>query len=309
MRRYAQACALSAVAALAIQCGNSGTAPSTTGPPPSPPPVATTAFLIGAGDIADCTYPVPGVLGIHAEETAKLLDTNPEGMVFAAGDLAYFQGNKTQFATCYDPRWGRHKNRTWPSPGNHEYETPGAADYAAYWGEAAGPFGSFYYSHDLGAWHIVSLDSNVSQSPGSPQWNFLREDLTASHAKCTLVYWHHPRFTSGPSGGGPGVMADIWQLLMDFKVDVVVNGHDHFYERFAPQDGNGLPTPNGVREFIVGTGGAQLYPLVARRPNSEVLLLNTYGVIKFTLHPDTYEWAFLEAGTGAIKDSSVGSCH
>ena len=154
----------------------------------------------------------------------------------------------------------------------------------------------------------MSLNSSIQATEGSPQLAFLRDDLTLNRtARCTAVYWHHPRFTSGPSGGN--VMLDVWRVLYDNNVDIVINGHDHFYERFAPQDPDGRNNPaRGIREFIVGSGGAMLYPFVTMRPNSEVRIAQ-YGVLKLTLGPGGYEWAFVQAGTESILDSGTGTCH
>lgn len=297
MTRHA---AVGAALLLAAGCGGSGSAPTASTTPP--PTVQTTAVLVGAGDVADCANDA----GRHAEDTAKLLD-KIDGTVFVAGDLAYPDGSAAQFAACYDPRWGRHKRRSRPAPGNHEYESPGAAPYFNYFGDLAGPFGDGFYSFTLGAWHVISMNSNVPATPGSPQYAWLGADLNTNRTRCTAVYWHHPTFTSGPSGGG--VMVDVWRLLGQFGVDIVINGHDHFYERFVQQDADGRrDTTAGIREFVVGSGGAPLYPFVTLRPNSEVRVA-TYGVLKLTLRPEDYDWSFIEAGTEAVLDAGTALCH
>jgi hypothetical protein len=261
-----------------------------------------TAILIGAGDIADCDND----LGRHAEETARLLDTH-QGAVFAAGDLAYFSGTQAEFETCYGPRWGRHLGRTRPAAGNHEYESPGATPYYAYFGAAAGPSGLGYYSYGLGNWHIVVLNSNVPASSGTAQNAWLRDDLTTNRSACTLAYWHHPRFTSGPSGGG--IMLDTWRTLYEFGVDVVVNGHDHGYERFAPQDPDGrIDAVKGITQFVAGTGGAPLYVFGAARANSQTRV-SAYGVLELTLLVSSYQWRFIEAVNEFPRDIGTAVCH
>ena len=231
------------------------------------------------------------------------------GTVFTAGDNAYFSGTRQEYQKCYDPSWGRHKIRTRPVPGNHEYETPGAGPYFEYFGPAAGPSGVGYYSFELGDWHAVALNSNVAANEGSAQAQWLRADLSASHSRCTIAYWHHPLFTSGPNGNQVH-MHDIWRILYDAGVDVIVNGHDHLYERFAPQDSDGRSDPaRGIREFIVGTGGAPSYRFVANKPNSQRQITNRYAVIRFTLLADSYQWSLLEAPNGGVLDSGTGTCH
>jgi acid phosphatase type 7 len=281
----------------AAGCGGSSSGPSSQ--PPPPPPVSTTEVLVGAGDIAMCGS--PGVEG-----TATLLD-GIEGTVFTAGDNAYFQGTAAQYRNCYDPTWGRHKGRTRPAPGNHEYETPGASAYFDYFGSSAGPRGNGYYSFDLGAWHIVSLNSNVPASDGSAQMVWLREDLATTRARCVAAIWHHPLFSSGQNGPHP-FMRDVWRTLRELGADVVVAGHDHLYERFARQDENGRATAEGMRSFVVGTGGAELTALGRLSPNSEVRQSNVFGVLKLTLRPDSYSWQFLAVPPATFSDFGSDSC-
>ena len=242
-----------------------------------------------------------------AESTAKLLD-GIGGTVFTLGDNAYFSGTAREYRDCYDPTWGRHKSRTRPVPGNHEYETPGATPYFDYFGFNAGPSGLGYYSFDLGtAWHAVALNSNGAVGSSSAQVAWLRADLASSQSKCTVAYWHHPLFSSGPNGDSPE-MRDFWRLLYDAGVDVILVGHDHDYERFAPQDPDGRSDPvRGIRQFVVGTGGAASYAFVTVRPNSVVRLTPVFGVLKLTLQTDTYQWDFIT--TSGAGDSGTGSCH
>jgi len=289
------------VFAVTAACGQNGTTPVAPGPGPDPgPEPLVTAVLVGAADIAQCDNDG----GRPAEATARLLD-GIEGTVFAAGDLAYYRGSDSDFANCYDKSWGRHKRRTRPSPGNHEYETGNAEPYFRYFGSNAGDCCFGFYSYTLGRWHVVSLNSNVPLTLGSEQYVWLQDDLTFNRPACTVVYFHHPRFTSGPSNGG--FFRDAWQLMYSLGVDVIINGHDHGYERFGPQTPEGVASPTGIRQFIVGTGGASLYAFGARA-NSQVRH-STYGVLKLTLRNRDYDWDFIEATTGRILDHDTDRCH
>jgi hypothetical protein len=263
--------------------------------------VVTPAVLVGAGDIASCSFD-------DDEATARLLDSIP-GVVFAAGDDAYQSGTAAEFANCYEPTWGRHKPRTRPAPGNHEYNSGGGA-YYSYFGRLAGDSSVGYYSYDVAGWHIISLNSNVAMAAGSPQEQWLRADLAAHPAACTLAYWHHPRFSSGTTHGSSTAVQPLWQALYDAHAEVVIAGHEHQYERFAPQrpDGTADPT-NGIRQFVVGTGGAAFYPFGPAIANSEVRDNTTHGVIKLTLHPNGYDWEFVPVAGGTFRDAGTGSCH
>ncbi len=276
---------------------------------PAPVPAAepssdTAPVLLAAGDIAACT---PG-----SEATAALLD-RLSGTIVTLGDNAYPSGSAEEFARCYAPTWGRHKARTRPVPGNHEYRTPGAWAYFAYFGSAAGEAGRGYYSYDLGTWHMVALNSNCDEvggcHAGSPQERWLRADLAAHPAACTLAYMHHPRFGSGQHGNN-ALVEPLWQALYEAGVDVVLAGHEHLYERFAPQDPRGVADPVwGIRQFTVGTGGASRYSVKLVRPNSEVRNDDTYGILKLTLAPDSYQWEFVPAEGKPFTDTGRASCH
>lgn len=260
------------------------------------------AVLVGAGDIALC--------GSSADEaTANILDAIP-GTVFTLGDNAYPDGTDSDFARCYEPSWGRHRARTRPAPGNHEYHTAGAAPYFSYFGAAAGEPGKGYYSYDLGGWHIIVLNSQCSEvggcGPGSPQYEWLKNDLATHQSPCTLAYWHHPLFSSGPHGNNPEVRP-FWELLYAAGAEIVLNGHDHDYERFAPQDPSGNPAPDGIVEFVVGTGGGNLYSFGTVKPNSLVRNNTDHGVLKLTLRPDGYDWEFISV-SGRFSDSGTGAC-
>jgi hypothetical protein len=257
-----------------------------------------TVVLVGAGDIGG---------GRSAAATARLLDAIP-GTVFTAGDNAYPIGSTSDFEE-YDRHWGRHKGRTRPSPGNHDYGTSGAEPYYAYFGANAGPAGRGYYSYDLGDWHIVSLNSNIDMSAGSPQERWLREDLSATDKDCVLAYWHHPRFNAGRHGNSTETQG-LWDALYEAGAEVVVVGHDHNYQRFAPQTPSGRHDPErGIRQFVAGTGGRSHYRIKKSMPNLEVSNTSTHGVLKFTLGPGTYEWEFVPVQSGTWTDSGRGECH
>ena len=242
------------------------------------------------------------------EATAKLLDQIP-GTVFTLGDNAYDLGTRSEFANCYDPTWGRHKARTHPAPGNHDYATARAAGYFGYFGASAGDPAKGYYAYNLGAWHIVVLNSEIAVGAGSAQEKWLRADLAAHTARCTLAYWHRPRFSSGPHGSDP-TFQPFWQALYDAHADVVLSGHDHDYERFAPQAPDGSADPvNGLREFVVGTGGASRYPFLLPQPNSEVREAATWGVLKLILHPSSYDWEFIPVAGESFTDAGSADCH
>jgi hypothetical protein len=295
------------------QCSKSVTAPSpggspSSGPPGSSPnptlPVPGPVVFVGAGDIAI----EPG----QSESTAKLFDTIG-GDIFTLGDNAYPNGSRENFRGPFDRTWGRYLGRIHPAPGNHEYNSSGATPYFEYFGESAGPFGRGYYQFNLGSWHLISLNSNyefgVGVDAGSPQATWLQGDLNDYRdRKCTLAYWHHPLFSSGQNGDYPR-MRTLFSMLYDANVDVVLTGHDHLYERFAPQtaDGRGDPA-RGIREFVVGTGGVPLYQFMTTKPNSERRINNAWGVLKLTLLADSYQWEFVTTG-GTVADSGTGQCH
>jgi hypothetical protein len=268
-------------------------------PSPSGDPV-----LVGAGDIADCALD-----GDSA--TAALLDSIG-GTVFTAGDNAYPDGTIDQFRDCYAPTWGRHLSRTRPAPGNHDRNTRDLAGYLAYFGTAAAPDGVPWYSYDLGTWHVVVLDSNCGAAGGcgldSAQGRWLVGDLAASAASCTIAIWHHPRFSSGEHGDDRDV-GPFWQALYDAGAEIVINGHDHDYERFAPQDPSGREDrARGIREFVVGTGGAALRDFQGTAANSELRLSVTFGVLRLVLHEGTYDWSFIPT-SGDVTDGGSGRCH
>ena len=248
-----------------------------------------------------------------AEATAALLDTIP-GTVITIGDNAYPNGTSADFARCYSPSWGRHKARTRPVPGDHDYGTPAAAGYFDYFGEAAGDRDKGYYSYDLGAWHVVALNSVIPNGPGSPQARWLQADLASSPKRCTLAYFHHPRFFSSGAGAPGGGVNDFerafWDALYGAGTDIVLNGDQHQYERFAPQTPDAAADPaRGIREFVVGTGGKNHRPFVEPKPNSEMRDATAFGVLKLTLKPGAYDWQFIPEAGKTFTDSGSGTCH
>src|SRR5882757_3541766 len=263
--------------------------------------------LVGAGDIADCT----DLSG--AEATEKVLAKIP-GTVMAIGDLAYPDGSAQNFG-CYDKTWGKERARTRPAPGNHEFHSAGATYYFQYFGAAAGEAGKGYYSYELGSWHIVVLNSECDQvggcGAGSAQEKWLRDDLAAHPVACTLAYFHKPLFSSGGQHGNDLTVKPLWDALYRGGTDVVVSGHDHDYERFAPQTPEAkADAARGIREFVAGTGGKnhRRFELPAHA-NSEVRNADTFGVLKLMLGPGKYAWEFVPVDGGAFRDSGEGTCH
>jgi hypothetical protein len=261
--------------------------------------------LAAAGDIAQCTSQ-------NDEYTAALLGTMPGAAVATLGDNAYPNGSALDYQNCYGPSWGLYKAQTLPAAGNHEYKTAGASGYFNYFGAAAGDPAKGYYSYDLGSWHIVVLNSNCAEVGGctrtSPQVQWLKADLAAHPSACTLAYWHAPRFSSSQTSTPFG---PFWNALYASRAEVVLNGHRHNYERFAEQTPGGVAAPGlGIREFVAGTGGANLKSLpTIRRANSEVGDASTFGVLKLTLHPSSYDWQFVPVAGQSFTDSGTTSCH
>jgi len=271
-----------------------------------PLPTATPApvYLTGAGDIAIC-----GQEG--DDQTAALLAGIP-GTIFTAGDNSNESGTAQQFEECFGASWGQFKDRIRPAAGNHEYYTPGALPYYDYFGEAAGKPGEGWYSYDYGGWHIVVLNSNcndVACGPNSPQVQWLRQDLAASDAQCTLAIWHHPRWSSGLAGSD-GRMSPAYRALYEYGAEVVVSGHAHDYERLALLDPEGKRDPqHGIRQFVVGTGGVNALPFPGLLPESEAHFSGAFGVMRFTLRPDGYDWEFIPVAGETYTDSGTAECH
>jgi len=268
---------------------------------------AADVILVGAGDIATCSS------NKGDEATARRL-ANISGTVFTLGDNVYPDGTAAEFRKCYHPTWGRHKARTKPAVGNHEYHTEGASGYFDYFGARAGRRSKGYYSYERGSWHIVVLNSNCKEVGGcgrrSPQGRWLRRNLANHQARCTLAYFHHPLFSSGELHGNTPEVKPFWEVLYGAGADVILSGHEHNYERFAPQRPDGtLDRRSGIRQFVVGTGGASHYGFSRIKPHSQARNANTFGVLKLTLKARSYEWKFVSVAGKTFTDSGTGSCH
>jgi 3',5'-cyclic AMP phosphodiesterase CpdA len=280
---------------------------------PAPAMAAPDVTVYAAGDIARCAHPDPkwsGAAGTAALVSAGLA-ADPQAAVLMLGDATYPRGTAAEFTNCYDPTWGKFKNRTWPAPGNHEYATAGGAPYFAYFGAAAG---RGYYSMRLGSWRVFSLDSNLSGAAQAAQLDWLRAELARDPALCTLAYWHHPLYSSGMHGN-IARMEEAWRLLYQAGAELVLSGHDHHYERFAPQDADGRrDDARGMRQFVVGTGGAFPTPLLWPQANSEARDSNHDGVLKLVLGAAGYSWEFVpgrayNAAAGVAPDRGAARCH
>lgn len=262
--------------------------------------------IVAAGDIADCDTDGDAA-------TAKLVGRT-DGTVLALGDNAYYKGSEYSYKQCYRPTWGRFLDRTRPVPGNHEYYTEDAEGYFDYFGEAAGDPEEGYYSYDLGAWHLVALNSNCEEvggcDEGSPQLEWLERDLAQSGKGCTLAYFHHPLFTSGKHRPGVPEVRPLWEALYGAGADVVLSAHDHNYQRFAPQDPWGrADTKGGLRQFVVGTGGGEEnYPIVDPVANTEAHDDDADGILELVLRPEGYDWRFVPVGGETSADSGSARC-
>lgn len=275
---------------------------STPKPSSVPSPVIT-----AAGDIADCTND-------GDEATARLL-AGTSGTLITLGDNAYPAGTETNFENCYDPTWGQFKDRTKPVPGNHEYRTEEARGYFSYFGEAAGDQGKGYYSYTRGDWHIVALNSSCEKIGGcsveQPQAEWLKKDLAAhKDKKCTLAYFHEPLFSAGEKRPGIFKVKSLWKILYNSGADIILSGHDHNYQRFAPQDPEGkADSERGIRQFVVGTGGKKLYEIESPIANLEVYNDENYGILKLNLYSERYEWRFVPVAGEKFTDSGSTRCH
>jgi hypothetical protein len=295
--------AVMALASAVQGCG--GAAPAIdTGADPKASFAGDPAVVLAAGDIASCASD-------GDEATAAIVAARPGAVVATLGDHVYDAGTAAEFRSCYTPTWGAFRNRTKPAVGNHELFSRGGRDYREYFGSASGGK-SGYYSYDLGSWHIVVLNSNCSTescAAGGAQERWLRLDLTANPARCTLAYWHHPRFSSGASHGSTLEVAPLWQALADHGADVVLAAHEHNYERFVPLDRGGRPDPeHGIRSFVVGTGGRSHYGFGQVIDGSEVRNDDTFGVLQLVLSTEEYNWQFLPVAGGTFTDVGSGRC-
>ncbi|MGH9264400.1 MAG: metallophosphoesterase family protein [Acidimicrobiales bacterium] len=279
--------------------------PSTTAPTTTST-VTPAETVLAAGDIASCD-------SNGDEATAALLDARPHAMVLTLGDNVYPNGTAAEFANCYDPTWGRHKGRTRPALGNHEYGVFRAGGYYTAFGSAAGEPPLGWYSFDLGAWHVIVLNSNceaVGCATGGTQEQWLREDLNIHQAGCTLAVMHHPRFTSGTVHGPSTAVTPLWTALYEAGAEIVLSGHEHNYERFAPLNPAGQPdNVRGIRQFVVGTGGRSHYPFGPPLPGSEVRNADTYGLLALTLRTNSYQWQFVPEAGKTFTDSGSTFCH
>lgn len=308
----ARVLALGGIIIVALLAGSAELAPQVPQPAPRvhpptprmPDPAATgrasaLPVLVGAGDIANCDE--------SGDEATAAIIARIAGTVYTTGDHAYPSGRARDFANCYAPSWGTFLDRTRPSPGNHD-----GADsaYFDYFGPRAGKDGEGWYAYDVGAWRVYALNSNcddVGCTEDSPQLAWLRKDLADNPRRCVLAYWHHPRFSSARHGDSPEV-SPFWNALYDARADVVLNGHDHVYERFDRQSPTGAPDPRGIRQFIVGTGGGNFYEFEEPRSESEVRNNNTIGVLKLSLDNAGYNWEFVPAERGGFSDSGRDEC-
>jgi acid phosphatase type 7 len=270
---------------------------------------AAVVTIAAAGDISPNAF-------ADQQQTSDLLVDGGYDAVLVLGDNQYPSGEIAEYKKYFQPTWGRVKDKIFPVPGNHEYLLGTAAGYFSYFGARAGDSAKGYYSFELGQWHVIALNSNdgsclaVPCGPTSEQVTWLKEDLAANKKKCTLAFWHHPRFNSGSRHGNNHEMSAFWDALYAGGADVVLNGHEHLYERFDPQapDAGADPT-GGIREFLVGTGGVGFYAFAAPQPNSALREAATFGVLKLTLKPDSYDWEFVSVQPSMFTDTGSGSCH
>jgi acid phosphatase type 7 len=273
--------------------------------PSAPLTIATGACEIDpviaiAGDIAGD--------GAGDSATAALLDSLGPTAVLTAGDNVYPSGTASEYALYYDPTWGRHKALTFPTPGNHEYLTAGASGYFGYFGSRAGVSGKGYYSYDLGSWHLIALNSQIAHGATSEQVTWLKNDLASTTARCVLAYWHNPRFSAGIYSDDVGYQP-FWNALYEAGADVVINAHDHNYQRYARMTPSGArDDARGIREFVAGTGGRSHYALKAdsRREAADA---TSFGVLKLTLRPGSYDWQFVPVQGRTFTDSGSTACH
>ena len=257
--------------------------------------------VVAAGDIAEA--------GGHQRLTSdRVLELDPD-RVLVLGDNQYRNGTLAEYRNFYGPTWGRFKARTRPVPGNHEYKTPRAAGYFAHFGRQARPKGRSFYSYDLGGWHLIALNSSINHRPGSAQERWLRADLVATDKRCILAYWHFPRFSSGVHQGSWGSVGTFWNDLYVARADVVLGGHEHNYERFARQTPWAKASRQGIRQFVVGTGGADLLGFAAAKPNSQRRLAGDHGVLELVLHPASYQWRFVSEDGAVLDKGGPVPCH
>lgn len=274
------------------------------GPGSASPSAQEFPVVLAAGDIGACDSD-------GDEATAALLEEH-DGAILALGDLAYPAGRADDFTKCYAPSWGPDRDRTHPVPGNHEYATLRAKPYYDYFGAAAGDPQEGWYAFDLAEWHVIALNSNCWEIGGcsadSRQAEWLRADLADHSSACTLAFWHHPRWSSGEVHGSDGATTTFWEVLHDAGGDIVLAGHDHLYERFEPMDRDGVAEPDGMVEFVVGTGGKSLFGFADILPTSAAHDNSSFGVLKLTLRPGAYDWEFLSTSGTGFTDAGTTAC-
>jgi len=253
--------------------------------------------ITAAGDIA--------ASGGAQAGTAALVNAINPVVALTLGDNAYESGSLSEYNNFYNPSWGTFRNKTSPVPGNHEYQTSGASGYFTYFGARAP---AAYYSYNVGSWHLIALNSEIAHGAGSAQDTWLANDLATHSATCTLAYWHKPRFSSGVEHGSDSSQGPFWTRLLAAHADLVLNGHEHNYERFAPQNASGVASATGIREFVVGTGGRSHYGFGTPIANSQFRNSTNFGVLKLTLHASSYDWQFVASGSGSVLDSGSGTC-
>ena len=279
--------------------------------------------VFAVGDIADCTT-LGGIRGKirrwydtftgeykggGQEQTAKLLDSNT-GIIIGLGDFAYPDGSSRNYKNCFDPAWGRHKSRIRPTPGNHDYWTPRASGYFEYFGASAGPSFRGYYSFDLAEWHIISLNGNFKHIDLDEQISWLRADLVKTEARCILAFWHQPPFSSGRRGSAIETRV-LFNVLYEAGTTIILSGHEHNYERHAPQDPQGrIDLERGIRVFVVGTGGGRVRTKDPGKQatNLEALISYQWGILKLVLHPTGYQWEFLPTDSASMRDKGSAGC-
>ncbi len=278
------------------------------------PPVVPegSALFVGAGDIALCGLGTAFGTDPH-QQTAKLIDQYPPGTpVFVLGDTAYAEGDEAELGVCYEASWGRFKIRTYPVPGNHEYRSPHAGPYFAYFGPRAGDPKKGYYAFDVGKWHVLALNTSdgckqeIACAEDSDMLKWVKAETAAHPSRCTLAMFHHPRFTSNRTAPNKA-LEHLYRILYRSGVDLVLTGHAHSYERFAPADPDGKPDPKGFRQFVIGTGGAELRNYFAKKGHSEKFQARKHGILELVLHPESYDFRFILVD-GTVFDQGSGGC-
>ncbi len=297
-------CASLVVAALAVAISSCGSGT------PQAPPQTEKVSIVAVGDIAHCT----GLFGRNKpwEATARLINAlSATAPVLVLGDMAYEDGTAAEFRDCFNPSWGQFLDRSYPTPGNHEYYSALAGPYYDYYGARAGPDRRGYYSFNIGKWHLISMNSNIDMKIGSPQYQWLQADLEANkNTLCTLAFWHVSRFGSAVGHVVDPNLTDVWRLLYQYGTELILNSDEHIYERFGPLDGDGVPDKvRGMRQFTIGTGGADPYSFAVRAdPNSERRIQGTYGVVTLNLLDTRYEYSFVDSSNQNALDVGGETC-